>query len=120
MAIVWGASATWVSNPWFSSSKHRNCDLCVDLHEETVGMDLGSTYLKRLRTKPIEIFGIRFRIYCKKLQIGTKGRSNLVQLCFFTPYFYGGKVPGTGFHADDVSHPMAGPNKLYHGVLGKN
>ena len=96
MAIVWGASATWVSTPWFSSSKHRNCDLCVDLHEETVGI-LGSTYLKRLRTKPIEIFGIRFRIYCKKLQIGTKGRSNLVQLCFFTPYFYGGKVPGTGF-----------------------
>ena len=92
----------------------------MDLHEETVGMGLGSTYLKRLRTKPIEIFGIRFRIYCKKLQIGTKGRSNLVQLCFFTPYFYGGKVPGTGFHADDVSHPMAGPNKLYHGVLGKN
>jgi hypothetical protein len=91
VAIVWGASAAWVSTPWFSSSKHRNCDLCVDLHEETVGMDLGSTYLKRLRTKPIEIFGIRFRIYCKKLQIGTKGRSNLVQLCFFTPYFSGVK-----------------------------
>jgi hypothetical protein len=31
----------------------------VDLHEETIGMDLGSTYLKPLHTaKPIETLGI--------------------------------------------------------------
>ena len=60
MAIVWGASTTWVSTPYGSvcQSIYRNCDLCVDLHEETIGMDLGSTYLKPLHTKPIETLGI--------------------------------------------------------------